>query len=119
VNILVDIPNEINRQTTTVKPGQRRLIGSLVCAALAFTVAPVMFGRLGVVARTVSVWKGANWTIAPRAFCRRPSNGLTSPPGLFRLLKVPRTIAELEGAEGINIAQLAEALQYRLSTAGS
>ncbi|MEC9237725.1 MAG: hypothetical protein VYC69_03565 [Chloroflexota bacterium] len=77
-----------------------------------------MFGRLGVVARTVSVWKGANWTIAPRAFCRRPSNGLTSPPGLFRLLKVPRTIAELEGAEGINIAQLAEALQYRPSTAG-
>ena len=55
VNILVDIPNEINRQTTTVKPGQRRLIGSLVCAALAFTVVPVMFGRLGVVARTVSL----------------------------------------------------------------
>ena len=46
VNILVDIPNEINRQTTTVKPGQRRLIGSLVYAALAFTGAPVVFGRL-------------------------------------------------------------------------
>ncbi|MCH2501138.1 MAG: hypothetical protein MK118_12860 [Dehalococcoidia bacterium] len=34
-------------------------------------------------------------------------------------MKAPRTIAELEGAEGINIAQLAEALQYRPSTAGS
>tara|TARA_B100001146_G_scaffold132558_1_gene116391 strand:- start:107 stop:289 length:183 start_codon:yes stop_codon:yes gene_type:complete len=60
VNILVDIPNEINCQTTTVKPGQRRLIGSLVYAALAFTGAPVVFGRLGVVAGTVSVWKGTN-----------------------------------------------------------
>ena len=86
MNILVDIPNEINRQTTTVKPGQRRLIGSLVCAALAFTVAPVIFGRLGVVAYGV-VWKGANWTIAPRAFYRRPPNGLTSPPGLLSLIE--------------------------------
>ena len=56
----MDIPNEINCQTTTVKPGQRRLIGSLVYAALAFTGAPVVFGRLGVVAGTVSVWKGTN-----------------------------------------------------------
>ena len=33
----------------------------MVCAALALTVAPVVFCPLGVVAGTVSVWKGARW----------------------------------------------------------
>ena len=42
-------------------PWQTYAAGSLVCAALALVVAPVVFGPLGVVAGTVAVWKGGRW----------------------------------------------------------
>lgn len=34
---------------------------SLMCAALALFIAPVVFGPLGVLAGMVAVWKGASW----------------------------------------------------------
>ena len=45
----------------TAKPGRRWAIVSLVCAALALIIAPVVFGLLGVAAGMVAVWKGDRW----------------------------------------------------------
>lgn len=39
----------------------RWAFGSLVCAALALVIAPLMLGPLGVAAGTVAVWKGDLW----------------------------------------------------------
>jgi len=42
-------------------PGRRWVIASLVCAALALAVTPVVLGPLGVIAGFVAAWKGARW----------------------------------------------------------
>ena len=42
-------------------PGKRWVITSMVCAALALAVAPVVFGPVGVMAGTVADWKGGRW----------------------------------------------------------
>lgn len=39
----------------------RWAFSSLVCAALALVITPVVFGPLGVVAGAVAVWKGGRW----------------------------------------------------------
>ena len=41
--------------------GRKWVIASLVCAALALAVTPVVFGPLGVIAGFVAAWKGARW----------------------------------------------------------
>ena len=48
-------------EETKSYPGRSWVIASLVCAALALAVTPVVFGLLGVVAGGVAAWKGARW----------------------------------------------------------
>ena len=45
----------------TRKAGRLWARASLICAALALFIAPVVFGPLGVAAGMVAVWKGDVW----------------------------------------------------------
>lgn len=46
---------------TTAMPYRRWIFFSLVCAAVSLSIAPLVFGPLGVIAGIVAVWKGAKW----------------------------------------------------------
>ncbi len=61
-------------QSKTVN-GRRPAIVSLVCAALALAVAPVVFGPLGVIAGMVAVWKGDGWWENGRRLPERRGGG--------------------------------------------
>ena len=66
------------------------------------------------------VWKFCQLDDGAKGLLQTATQRLNlSARAFHRILKVSRTIADLEGAEGINIAHLAEALQYRPRTAVS
>jgi len=66
------------------------------------------------------VWKFCQLDDGAKGLLQTATQRLNLSARAFRrILKVSRTIADLEGAEGINIAHLAEALQYRPRTAVS
>jgi len=55
--------------------GRIPAVASLVCAALAPAVAPVVFGPLGVIAGMVAVWKGDGWWENGRRLPERRGGG--------------------------------------------
>lgn len=60
------------------------------------------------------VWKFCQLEDGARGLLQTATQRLNlSARAFHRILKVSRTIADLEGSEGINVAHLAEALQYR------
>ncbi len=66
------------------------------------------------------VWKFCQLDDGAKGLLQTATQRLNlSARAFHRILKVSRTIADLEGVEGINIAHLAEALQYRPRTAVS
>ena len=66
------------------------------------------------------VWKFCQLDDGAKGLLQTATQRLNlSARAFHRILKVSRTIADLEGSEGINIAHLAEALQYRPRTAVS
>jgi len=66
------------------------------------------------------VWKFCQLDDGAKGLLQTATQRLNlSARAFHRILKVSRTIADLEGTEGINIAHLAEALQYRPRTAAS
>ena len=66
------------------------------------------------------VWKFCQLDEGAKGLLKTATQRLNlSARAFHRILKVSRTIADLEGSEGINIAHLAEALQYRPRTAVS
>ncbi|MBC8279497.1 MAG: YifB family Mg chelatase-like AAA ATPase [Chloroflexi bacterium] len=66
------------------------------------------------------VWKFCQLDEGAKGLLQTATQRLNlSARAFHRILKVSRTIADLEGAEGINIAHLAEALQYRPRTSAS
>ncbi len=66
------------------------------------------------------VWKFCQLDEGAKGLLQTATQRLNlSARAFHRILKVSRTIADLEGSEGINIAHLAEALQYRPRTAVS
>jgi magnesium chelatase family protein len=66
------------------------------------------------------VWKFCQLDEGAKGLLQTATERLNlSARAFHRILKVSRTIADLEGAEGINIAHLAEALQYRPRSAVS
>ena len=63
------------------------------------------------------VWKFCQLDEGAKGLLQTATQRLNlSARAFHRILKVSRTIADLEGSEGINIAHLAEALQYRPRT---
>ena len=66
------------------------------------------------------VWKFCQLDDGAKGLLQTATQRLNlSARAFHRILKVSRTIADLEGSLGINIAHLAEALQYRPRTAAS
>jgi len=66
------------------------------------------------------VWKFCQLDEGAKGLLQTATQRLNlSARAFHRILKVSRTIADLEGSDGINIAHLAEALQYRPRTAVS
>ena len=66
------------------------------------------------------VWKFCQLDEGAKGLLQTATQRLNlSARAFHRILKVSRTIADLEGSVGINIAHLAEALQYRPRTAAS
>ncbi|MEE8466362.1 MAG: YifB family Mg chelatase-like AAA ATPase, partial [Dehalococcoidia bacterium] len=66
------------------------------------------------------VWKFCQLDDGAKGLLQTATQRLNlSARAFHRILKVSRTIADLEDSEGINIAHLAEALQYRPRTAAS
>ncbi len=66
------------------------------------------------------VWKFCQLDEGAKVLLQTATQRLNlSARAFHRILKVSRTIADLEDSEGINIAHLAEALQYRPRTAVS
>jgi magnesium chelatase family protein len=66
------------------------------------------------------VWKFCQLDDGAKGLLQTATQRLNlSARAFHRILKVSRTIADLEGTEGINTAHLAEALQYRPRTAAS
>ena len=66
------------------------------------------------------VWKFCQLDEGAKGLLQTATERLNlSARAFHRKLKVSRTIADLEGAEGINIAHLVEALQYRPRSAVS
>ena len=66
------------------------------------------------------VWKYCQLDDSAKGLLQTATQRLNLSAWAFhRILNVSRTIADLEGAGGINIAHLAEALQYRPRTAVS
>ncbi|PKB70476.1 MAG: magnesium chelatase [SAR202 cluster bacterium Io17-Chloro-G6] len=66
------------------------------------------------------VWRFCQLDDGAKGLLRTATQRLNlSARAFHRILKVSRTIADLEVSEGINIAHLAEALQYRPRTAAS
>ncbi len=66
------------------------------------------------------VWKYCQLDDGAKGLLQTATQRLNlSARAFHRILKVSRTIADLEGSIGINIAHLAEALQYRPRTAVS
>ena len=66
------------------------------------------------------VWKFCQLDEGAKGLLKTATQRLNlSARAFHRILKVSRTIADLEDSEGINIAHLAEALQYRPRTAVS
>ncbi len=66
------------------------------------------------------VWKFCQLDEGAKGLLQTATQRLNlSARAFHRILEVSRTIADLEGSEGINIAHLAEALQYRPRTAVS
>ena len=60
------------------------------------------------------VWKYCQLEEGARGLLQTATQRLNlSARAFHRILKVSRTIADLEESEGINVAHLAEALQYR------
>ncbi len=55
----METTEEIDHQSTTAMAGRRWVIGSLLRAALALVIAPVVFGPLGMLAGVVAVVNGA------------------------------------------------------------
>ena len=51
----------IRKVTVVNEDAYRWAFGSLLCAALASVIAPVVFGPLGLAAGSVAVWKGGRW----------------------------------------------------------
>ena len=66
------------------------------------------------------VWKFCQLDDGAKGLLQTATQRLNlSARAFHRILKVSRTIADLEGSDGINVAHLAEALQYRPRTAVS
>ncbi|MDA0265249.1 MAG: ATP-binding protein [Chloroflexi bacterium] len=66
------------------------------------------------------VWKFCQLDEGAKGLLQTATQRLNlSARAFHRILKVSRTIADLEGSKGINIAHLAEAIQYRPRTAVS
>ncbi len=66
------------------------------------------------------VWKFCKLDDGARGLLQTATQRLNlSARAFHRILKVSRTVADLEGSEGIDVAHLAEALQYRPRTAVS
>ena len=60
------------------------------------------------------VWKSCPLDESARALLQTATQRLNlSARAFHRILKVSRTIADLDGAKGIGVSHLAEALQYR------
>ena len=66
------------------------------------------------------VWKFCRLDDGAKGLLQTATQRLNlSARAFHRIIKVSRTIADLESSEGINVAHLAEALQYRPRTAVS